>query len=67
MNKRKYKKKHLDYLSRCMLKHYVHWLNLYKREIRMQREQKQGKHSKLLILPKFTKMYITYYKDKLWQ
>lgn len=43
MNKRKYKKKHKDYLSRLSLKHLVEWCNLYKRHIKVQREQQKRK------------------------
>ena len=66
MNKRKYKKKHKDYLSRLMLKHLVEWCNLYKRSIKGQREQQmEGKHKNKLFYPKIDKMYIDWYKEKL--
>lgn len=50
MNKRKYKKKHPDYLDRLQLKALVSWCNLYK------------KRSKRCY-PSIDKMYIRFWKQ----
>lgn len=66
MNKRKFKKQHKDYLSRLSLKRLVEWCNLYKRDIKVQREQqKESKHKNKIVYPKIDKIYIDWYKEKL--
>lgn len=51
MNKRKYKKKHFDYLSRLQLKTLVSWCNLYRRHLK-----------NINCYPLIDKMYIQYWK-----
>lgn len=65
MNKREYKKKHSDLISRMKLKRLVEWCNLYKRDLKGLREQSKGKFKKKLYCPKIDKLFIKFYKEQL--
>lgn len=65
MNKRKFKKKHPDCLPRMMLKHCVEWCDLYRRELRKLREQKNGHHADHIFFPEISRYYANWWKAKL--
>lgn len=59
MNKRQYKKRHRDVLSRMKLKHLVEWCNLYRRQTTGVLTKRKG----LLLTPGISKMYIKFWKE----
>lgn len=66
MNKRSFKKKNKDNLYNLYyFKQYLEWLNLYKREKRMIRLQKQGKYKDRLFFIGITEYYIQWWKNKI--
>lgn len=65
MNKRDFKRKHKDFLTRYYFANYVNWLNLYKREKRQIREQKEGKYNKRIFFIGITEYYIKWWREQL--
>ncbi len=66
MNKRSFKKKNKDnFYNLYYFKQYLEWLNLYKREKRMIRLQKQGKYKDRLFFIGITEYYIQWWKNKI--
>lgn len=66
MNKRNFKKKNKDnFYNLYYFKQYLEWLNLYKREKRMIRLQKQGKYKDRLFFIGITEYYIQWWKNKI--
>lgn len=61
MNKRGFKKKHPDWYSRWIFKHYIEWCNLYKRELRRDRK---GKYKNRVYFHGINIYYIKQYKEK---
>lgn len=67
MNKRDFKKKHKDYLTRHYFNGYIFWCNLYKRDKRFIREQKEGKHKKKICFIGISKYYLNWWKKQLFK
>ena len=62
MNRRDFKKKHPDWYSRWIFKHYIEWSNLYRRNLKHQRKQTKGKWTKRVYFPSVDKIMMKFYK-----